>query len=202
MSASDKKSNASSEKGRTGTGKARAATSKRGRTRELRARAEGVSDENHSPIIITDGSASVEFDEGDFPLISGIHRSNGFSLNSVEARRTPNGPVDHICFTFTGNARHRIEAVCRVAGNDELIIVEGAAAGGPSKSPTVQFNHQEFGKNGGFPPKNPNDARFAHANRRVLSLRITRLSTGAVVHTCPLVPGGGAEYTITQEEDE
>jgi hypothetical protein len=199
MSPSSKSTRAPKKKGPAAAGQPRAAESKKVQPRTRKA-SKADSNFDHSPIIITDGSASVEFAEQDYPLSGNVHASKGFSLDSVIVRRNPNGPIIHTCATFTGTARHRIEAVCRVGGDSETITVEGAAAGGPSKSPTIEFSHQEFAPNASFPPAH-GGRRFVHANRRVIRLLITRISTGAVVHDCPLVPGGGVEYTINEIED-
>jgi hypothetical protein len=192
------KSTKASKKITAAAGKDGAAAGKKARTQPVRM-AKAEADFDHSPVIITDGSATVEFDLSDYKLNAGVHVSNSFSLDKVVAKKSHNGQPLHTCFTFLGADHYRIEAVCRVGGSgDQTIVVEGAAVGEPVRSMTVTFNHSVFRTNPNFPPVEIGKTRFAHANRRVISLRITDISTGQVVHNCPLVPGGGVEYTISE----
>ena len=201
MSSSKGKGTASSKKGPTGAGKKGAVASQKGGGRARKTPATAPGDVTHSPIIITDGSASVEFDEEHYPLIGGVHQSGGLHLENVEARQPvpqsgTNPQPTHICHTFMGNALHKIVVLCRVGGNTETITIVGAKAGA-SRSPKIDFNHQEFMKDHAhFPPKNTSSGRFVNANRRIISFRIIRVSTNTEVHNCPLVAAGNVEFTI------
>ena len=153
----------------------------------------------HSPIIITDGSASVELSRTAYTHIGGgTHTSSGINLQRVEARRNPSSPApDHICHTFVGAAIHRVEVVCVVGAQRTDITVTGANTGA-NRSPIVQFDRGgHFNENAGFPPKHPTRGRrFSNGNARIISLRVIRVSTGEIVHDCPFVTSGGFEYTI------
>jgi hypothetical protein len=157
-------------------------------------------DLTHSPIVITDGSGSVEFDRREYVhLGSGNHLSLGLRLDKVEVRRIPNGPVIHTCQTFTGTDVHRIVAHCML-GNlpTEITIVGASEASIASVSPTLDFrrgNHF-IEDSATFPHKFPFGRRFGNRNIRITRFTITNLNTGQIVHDCPLTAGGGFEYTI------
>lgn len=163
-----------------------------------RAQAARADEVEHSPIIITDGSASVEFQRRGYTHVgSGSHPSLGRRLVRVEARRVPNGTIDHVCRTFTGTTRHRIVAHCMVGEVPSDIIIEGANQGAlGSNSPEIDFRRDiHFRELANFPPKFGTGVRFTNADARIVSFTVTNLSTGEV-HDCPLGKAGGFEYTI------
>lgn len=170
-------------------------------TRSLRL----ADEDEHSPIIITDGSASIEFTESEYPHQgNGHHTSKALLLRNVSASRShpisppiaagdPRGST--ICQSFTGTTRFRIEVTVRVDGTDETFTVMGRSAGS-FKSPTIDFNLGQFRKDhASFPPKFPQTgSRFVNPTASITSLRIFRGST--LVHDCPLASVNGIEYTI------
>lgn len=164
---------------------------------------------SHSPIIITDGSASIQFDRGEYPDSGTDTRSSvGLFLREMVANRVhpvlnppdplrdgdPPGSV--LCHSFTGTARYEVRVTCAAGVNEMNYIIRGRNTGA-SRSPTITFNHitapREYREGANFPPTRIGARRFGNANRRITRLQIFR--DGTLVHDCPLV-GNGIEYTI------
>lgn len=206
MSSNDEKDKGTGKQGETDAAESRAASYKKGQPRSKEMLATVSTDFTHSPIIITDGSSSVQFASKEYPLQGGKHRSTNLHLDNVEVRTPvpptgikPPAPI-HVCHTFTGSLLHRIKVVCQTGGNDRTVTIEGAKAG-PSRSPTIEFDHVEFKPDHAhFPPTHTDSERFANANRRIVSLKIFSVDpqTGqeTQVHDCSLAGGGNVEYTI------
>lgn len=163
----------------------------------------------HSPIIITDGSASIQFDSREYPDTgTDTHRSTGLLLREVLANklhpvlnppdslRDGDPPGTAVCHSFTDGAQYEVRVTCAVGGNEMNYIIRGSFLGA-SRSPTITFNHvtppREYREGGNFPASRPGSRRFGNANRRITRLQIFR--DGTPIHDCPLV-GAGIEYTI------
>lgn len=149
----------------------------------------------HSPIIITDGSASIQLGSPYKHQGNGHHTSTGIHLDRIEARA--NGVFDHNCHIFS-SVRHRVEVVCLIGHVRTDINIEGANSQS-SSLPTVDFDRGGHFKqdSANFPLKPAtNGRRFGNAAARIISLRVINVSTGKSVHDCPLVPAGQFEYTI------
>lgn len=163
---------------------------------------------DHSPIIITDGSASIEFAlKGLYkPQGNGNHTSTTLRLRDVTANHKHPASADTLkvgdppgsvfCRSFEGASRIRIEVTVRVDGQDEIFEIIGKATGS-SKSPSVKFNIAKFKEDSAtFPVENPKSGRrFGTLDGNITSLKI--FSDGDLIHDCPLATQNGVEYTIT-----
>jgi hypothetical protein len=181
------KKRAASKKAGKKTGKT---ALKRGRKEEVATAIEF----GHSPIIITDGSASIQFGSPYKHKGNGHHTSTGIHLDRIEARA--NGAFAHNCHIFS-SVPHRVEVVCLIGHVRTDITIEGANSG--SSRPTINFDRDgHFKKDAVNFPLKPatNGQRFGNAAAKIISLRVINVSTGKSVHDCPLVPAGRFEYTI------
>jgi hypothetical protein len=163
---------------------------------------------DHSPIIITDGSASIEFAlKGPYTHQGGgNHTSTTLRLRDVTANHKHPASVDPLkvgdppgtvfCRGFEGASKIRIEVTVRVDGQDEIFEIVGKAAGS-SKSPSVKFNIGKFKEDSvNFPVENPKSGRrFGNPNGNITGFRI--FSDGDLIHDCPLATKNGVQYTIT-----
>lgn len=175
-------------------------TGNKGRRTRTAAADDGV---GHSPIIITDGSGSVEFSKTEYKhLGSGNHTSKGLHLDNVEARTNPNAPhPHHICHEFQGSDLHQIEVACILSGKRSDITIEGRKSGS-NRSPKIKFKRGTDYKETGFPPKHVGKGRrFGNKDAKIISFRIINLTTGQVLHDCPLVQSGGFEFTVNDGHD-
>lgn len=161
----------------------------------------------HSPIIITDGSASIEFDLGEYDHEGGGHHTSaGLRLNTVSANMEhPLSPADQagdppggfICQSFSGLAQFRIEVTVKVGDDEETFIIRGRNT--PLLgSPAVDFNIGKFKKDHvNFPPKYPSGTRFVNPDGNITRLRIFRGNSPNPVHDCPLAGKNGVQYTVS-----
>lgn len=159
----------------------------------------------HSPIIITDGSASIEFGSREYDHEGGGHHTSaGLFLREVSANMNhPTSPViqagdppgSTICHVFTDFARFTVEVTVRVGGNDKTFLIVGRKSG-LFKSPTIDFDITAFREGADFPPKFPQTGiRLGNANANITRLRIFRGSE--LMHDCPLASRNGVEYTVS-----
>jgi hypothetical protein len=164
-------------------------------------------DVDHTPIIITDGSASIEFAEHLYSPDTAHGNPNrrismGLHLVKVSANQnhTVANPesVGRSCFPLVAGELYEIEVTCVRAGAGPNRFVIG---GGPTVSPVIEFEHQngqDYQKDpGAFPPIQLGQ-RFGNASRNISRLQIFRIQnrTRVRVHDCQLAPRQGCEYTI------
>jgi hypothetical protein len=159
----------------------------------------------HSPIIITDGSASIEFGRREYDHEGGGHHtSTGLFIREISANMThPTSPETaagdppggSICHVFTDFARFTIEVTVRVNDMDKTFKIIGRKSG-LFKSPTIDVDLSTFRENGGFPPTFPaTGIRLSNATANITSLKIFRGST--LVHDCPLASQNGVKYVVS-----
>lgn len=166
----------------------------------------------HSPIIITDGSASIQFDAGEYADTGTDTRlSTELILREIFANREHpitddplrdgDPPGSPICHGFTGSALYEVRVTCEAGGNQMNFVIIGRRSGS-SASPIITFSHamqpREYREGANFPATRPGARRFGNANRRITKLEIFR--AGILVHNCPLVPvavGERIQYTIS-----
>jgi len=150
----------------------------------------------HSPIIITDGSLSVEFD-GRFYMqtVIGHHMSLGLRLDNVEVTQGGGG---HRCREFNGTDIHRI-SVQAMIGNvpTEIVIVGAKVPSLGSFSPALDFAREThfIEDPGTFPPGGRFGRRFGNRDARITRFTITNIRTGEV-HDCPFATRPGFRYII------
>jgi hypothetical protein len=158
---------------------------------------------NHTPIIITDGSASLEFTIASYDPDpeSNVNTANEpLHLVSIVSDRphTP-GQQDRTCFNFTGTDMFEIEVKCKGGGGFNDFEIRGSFD--PSIRPEVEVDRGEYRENGSFPPRHPPTGhRFVSTGRQITKLRIFRLINGhrqqPPVHDCPLVATPGNGWTV------
>ncbi len=154
----------------------------------------------HTPIIITDGSTSVEFDTKEYPAVAGSekHASMDLFLKSIEARNK-HTQVKHICYSVPANVACRIEVTCQPqqgGGAAKVITIRGANSrtGG---SPEIEFEHNTFSQ---VTSSDSPRQRHFNDNFSITRMEIFKVVSGTPdesVHVCPLVPNDGkCEITI------
>ncbi len=160
---------------------------------------------DHTPIIITDGSASIEFAERLYiPDAANPNRraSTGLHLVKVSANQEhpPANPesVGRSCFPLVAGDLYEIEVTCVRDGAQPNRFVIG---GGPTVSPVIEFEHQngqDYQKDQTrFPPIQLGQ-RFGNPSRDISRLQIFRIESGrrVRVHDCRVAQRQGCEYTI------
>jgi hypothetical protein len=159
----------------------------------------------HTPIIITDGSASLEFTEGSYiqdPDTNVNTANDNLHLVSMtSAREHTTGQGDRTCFNFQAGQVYEIEVKCvGPLGGFNNFEVRGSLD--PQPPPEIEFDRGEYRRDPQvFPPVHPQTGRrFGSLNRRVQKVRIFRLVNGQRVnppeHDCPLVSTPGNSWTI------
>ncbi|HEX7317892.1 MAG TPA: hypothetical protein VF297_28570 [Pyrinomonadaceae bacterium] len=161
---------------------------------------------DHTPIIITDGSASIEFAEDLYiPNAGNPNRRVSKDLHLVkvvanqEHSRADNPEsVGNSCFPFVAGDLYEIEVTCARDGTQPNSFVVG---GGPTVSPVIEFEHQtgqDYQKNKTTFPPIQLGQRFGNVQRNISRLQIFRIEDGmrVRVHDCRLAPRQGCQYTI------
>ena len=159
---------------------------------------------NHTPIIITDGSASLEFAESEYlpdSSDSTLRISSGLHLVKVSAHRNHDRQVNpesqgRICFPLAGNEVYEIEFTCAREGRPVSNFIIG---GGPAVSPRIRFDHgagKEYQRTADFPSIDLGQ-RFGNLLRNIVRMQIFRIENGSrqPVHDCGVVENG-CEYRL------
>lgn len=140
---------------------------------------------SHTPIIITDGSTSVEFDEHEYPQPSSgsTHQSKKLRLIRVVAtRKHNNGSL--VCHELAADETVSVKFTCEIggstAGND--IVIRGGNFMDGSGSPSLTFDDQIYGKS--LTPIEQGK-RVGNDNAKLVRLEIFRGSTR--VHDCEVI---------------
>ncbi len=162
-------------------------------------------DVDHTPIIITDGSASIEFAEGLYhPDAGNPNRRVSTGLHLVKVSANQEHPaanpesVGRSCFPLVAGDLYEIEVTCVRTGASPNRFVIG---GGPTVSPVIEFEHQngqDYQKDHVTFPSIQLGQRFGNALRNISRLQIFRIEGGMRirVHDCRVAPRPGSEYTI------
>lgn len=158
----------------------------------------------HTPIIVTDGSASLEFAESEYspdPRDPTLRISSGLHLVKVSAHRnhdraTNSESQGRICFPLVGNEVYEIEFTCAREGQPVSNFTIG---GGPAVSPRIRFSHgsgKEYQRTADFPSIDLGQ-RFGNLLRNIVRMQIFRIENGSrqQVHDCGLVENG-CEYRL------
>lgn len=142
----------------------------------------------HTPIIITDGSAAIEFAEVQHYkhiLGTNINRADDLKLSSVQTN-LPHDDGSLFCRRFS--AGENCVIVATEQGNKNFTIT--GSADGPEVD--IEFDHSVY-KRGIFTPKG-NGHRFGNMNSKLVRFQI--FVDSAPVHDCELISREGIEYTI------
>src|SRR2546423_1905930 len=152
----------------------------------------GNGEVDHTPIIITDGSAAIEFAEVQHyrrVIGTSIHRANDLRLAFVQ----PNMLHDDgtaFCHTLSANEDCVIEVMEQ--GNKGFTI----HAFPDGHTVEIRFDHGVYKMSLTTSPPKGNGHRFGNANRRIVGLRIFVNGNPNPDHDCELVSRPGIEYTI------
>lgn len=140
---------------------------------------------SHSPIIITDGSASIEFAEDEYPPVSATtHQSNQLRLTEIRSNKKHNNG-SRICHTLSDGETVEIVFTCKVGGADpKTFIIRGGNFVNGSGSPSIAFDHATFDEP--MPPMGSGvRVRRGKGNREITRLEISSGST--LVHDCDVI---------------
>ena len=157
----------------------------------------------HTPIIITDGSASLEFTPSAYTKDpdSNAHAANErlHLVSIVSDRPHTMGQADVTCFTFSGSDLYEIEIKCKAGGGFNDFTILGSFD--PTISPVVNFDEGEYKENIVFPPRwPPTGHRFVSTSREITSFRVFRIVNGQRMqppeHDCKLVATPGNGWTV------
>jgi hypothetical protein len=161
---------------------------------------------DHTPIIITDGSASIEFTENLYNPVPGNpnrRRSTGLHLMKISAHRNHDSQVNpesigRVCIRLVAGELYEMEFTCERAGRPPKNFIVG---GGPTISPVLEFEHGfegEYQKNAiDFPPIDLGQ-RFGNQHRNITRLQIFRIESDGSrvrIHDCGRA-GEDCEYRI------
>jgi hypothetical protein len=137
----------------------------------------------HTPIIITDGSASIEFERVEYTeLENGEFESTHLKLSQVQIidqNPDPNERHVSICGPFDPAIPLKITVLC--AGRDFEVADQG---GGRIR---IKFHRGEYPEVGAAAGRR----KFRQNSRRIMGMEIRNNTSGAVIHHCRIVPGNG-----------
>lgn len=160
---------------------------------------------DHTPIIITDGSASIEFAENRYLPEDGNpnrRRSTDLHLMKVVANRNHTLAANpesrgRSCLPLVAGDLYEIEVTCTLLGQPAKNFL---VSGGPTFSPVIEFDHAsggEYRKDSNEFPSIELGQRFGNLLRGITRLQIFRIenATRVRVHDCALATPG-CEYKI------
>jgi len=156
----------------------------------------------HPPIIITDGSASIEFEDDKYPLNGSTttHQSKDLRLTEISSNQE-HGNGARVCRTLQDKETVLIVVTCQVGGTSDprTIEIRGGNFIDGSASPSIKFDHKAFDET--FKPiKKGNRRRVGKKNRNITSLEIFRVSDNKRVHDCDVVKKKkGFEITVNDD---
>ena len=150
---------------------------------------------SHPPIIITDGSASFEFEDPEYPQVSATtHQSTGLKLSQVRSNKQHDDGT-FICHTLANNERVLIVVTCKVGGTTDpkTINFRGGNFTNGSGSPSFDFDHGAFNET--FTPIEPGNRRRVGKNSRdITRLEIFRGNTR--IHDCTAITRQGFRIRV------
>ena len=148
----------------------------------------------HTPIIITDGSASIEFGDPEYSPDGNEFDGHHLSITGVRMwnRAHPNqGESSHFCAVTPPGRRHRVTVKC-VGNGKEFVMTD---MGG---SVRVKFDQNEYG------PVTPPPARrkFRNGGQKVTGVKIEDITDAQprVIHECKSIPGNGACHVTIYDD--
>ena len=160
--------------------------------------------DTHTPIIITDGSASIEFAESEYiPDTDNPNRRRSQGLHLVKITANQPHPAENPeslgrdCVELIAGKVYEVEITCARDGQAPNKFLVG---GGPTVSPVIQFDHRP----GEEYRKDPNVFRPIQLGQRYGNVlrNITRMQVFTVdgnrtlVHECRLAARDGIEYVF------
>jgi subtilisin family serine protease len=163
-------------------------------TEALRSTLRDGEEVDHPPIIITDGSAIIEFDAEEYPLPGGSdeHVSAGLSLGAISAINKDQ--VGHFCPALPLNRPARI--VVTLQGPQALQLIINGANSRAGGSPRIRFDHSVFPQ---VTSLDPEYQKYFGREYRITRMEIFLINAAGVPelhHDCPFVNQGNC-YRIT-----
>ena len=151
----------------------------------------GSGEVSHSPIIITDGSASIEFAKDEYKtLVGSSHKSTDLLLAEIRSNKKHANGL-RICHTLSDGETVEIVVTCKVGGSDpKTFTIRGGNFLDGSGSPSITFDHSVFNE-----PMTPMATtpeprvRLGKKNRDITKMEIFQVVGGnnASVHVCDVV---------------
>jgi len=150
---------------------------------------------DHTPIIVTGGSASIQHAEGEYSSTAAepdVLTSAGLFLDEVQLFGLTHANGDDICHTLAQGEQCIIEVTCKRGGQPDRNFT---ITGGKSQSPQIRFSHAEYRQGADFPPTGgiSTNVRFGRRDRTITRLQIFRVQAGGnvLVHDCPVIAASG-----------
>jgi len=146
--------------------------------------------DQHTPIIITDGSASIEFSSGEYPKTTGsdIRQSKNLRLDRIVANKKHNNGM-FTCHQLAANERVVIRVTCKINGTDDgkNFTITGGNSTLAGNSPSIEFSDGVYSTP--FPPIEQGK-RVGNVNREITKLEIFRVNQAGnleSVHNCEVI---------------
>jgi hypothetical protein len=141
----------------------------------------------HSPIIITGGSSTIDLSSQEYSPVTGIYTSSGLYLHMVECLHAVHADQSPYCYFVRPGELCVIVFHCtKNAATEKRLIIQG----GLEISPTIIFDLDEFPGHEELATE-----RFVHskADRKIDALEIFSIKGDVTkrVHVCPLIPANG-----------
>src|SRR5947209_8376324 len=135
----------------------------------------------HTPIIITGGSTTIDLSSEEYSSITGLYTSSSLYLQMVEClHATHADQTGRFCYFVRPDELCVIVFHCNKGGVDEKRII---IQGGLNISPTINFDLGEFAEQAGAPAN-----RKVHSkdDRQISALEIFSIKGGVTkrVHVC------------------
>lgn len=150
---------------------------------------------DHTPIIITGGSAAIEYDNTRYTRAGTTNRVNSnapLRIRSLAFVNVANPTRRHFCYMPRPGMRYVIQITCqRTSQPDEMITIRGGPGLGPNE---IEFSHSEFQENAAFPPQTEHGRRQGNTQRRITGLTVTEIppsGPSTTLHVCDLIPASG-----------
>lgn len=155
----------------------------------------------HTPIIVTGGSASIQYagDMYSLPINGNVVETTELQLEKVQLFGPVHNDADHtdpktadICRERATGDRWIIEVTCVLFGQaDELFVIEGA-----DNLVRITFNRNLFKAGANFPPVagRSKNVRLGNLDRQLTRLQIFKDTGGGgreLLHDCPVVKAAG-----------
>ena len=152
----------------------------------------------HPPIVIVDGSVTIQFSSAEYTLMSGTNKyvSSGLSLKKV--RSINKRQLGEYCPALPANVPTRIVLTCQSDAQTTEVIITGSNSASDG-SPSIEFDPHIFAQVTSLDPKYQKYFNFDYKVRK-MEIHTTD-GTGAMVlhHDCPFAKDGNC-YEITIDD--
>ena len=166
--------------------------------RQLRSLLRDDEEVEHPPIVIVDGSVTIQFSSTDYSLMGGTNKyvSSEFSLKKV--RSINKRQLGEYCPALPINVPTRIVLTCQSDTQTTEIVITGSnsASGG---SPSIEFDPRIFAQVTSLDPKYQKYFNFDYKVRKMEIFTINAAGAMVLHHDCPFAKDGNC-YEITIDD--